>query len=395
MNFVAGAASRAITNLVGLRHVFGPAWSRRLARRRVRHLSDDDTKSARATSPRTKSLRIKTPCIKTPWPIRRPSPVVDNDERLADVLDAVGRELRLGASLHAALVAAIERHAASEWEWLRDAARGGHDLHQAITQRIAAQGDDFSLRVIAAAADGGDAVHAVESAARTLRTNAAVSADARTAVAHTSSSIRVLTWVPVVIALWLIWRDIDARTFYLSRAGMVCVTAGALLQFVGRRTVRRMARHASHVDAELPDFVDLVSVHLRSGKPPALAFLHASDSAAGNTGDAARQVADAVRNGTRFVDALVVARTRFGLRAQTLIDALVDTERDGLPPRELFERLASDAKDQRRREAERRIRALPVRLTLPLVGCILPSYLLLAVIPLLASQFSSVTLDLH
>jgi Flp pilus assembly protein TadB len=205
----------------------------------------------------------------------------------------------------------------------------------------------------------------------------------------------VLTWVPIAIALWLVWRDADARMFYLSRAGVVCVAAGALLQLVGRRTVRHMARHATRVDAELPDFVDLVSVHLRSGKPPALAFLYASDSATGDTGDSARRVADAVRNGTRFVDALVESRTQFGLRAQTLVDALVDTERDGLPPRELFERLASDAKDQRRREAERRIRALPVRLTLPLVGCILPSYLLLAVIPLLASQFSSVTLDLH
>jgi hypothetical protein len=32
-------------------------------------------------------------------------------------------------------------------------------------------------------------------------------------------------------------------------------------------------------------------------------------------------------------------------------------------------------------------------LTLPLVGCILPAYLMLAVVPLLVSQFSSVHLD--
>lgn len=377
---VVGTISRAMKSVAGLSHMVTPMWSRRLARRRLRHLRNDNT-----TTVVTKATRAT----------RRTSLTRHDDEQLADILDAVGRELRLGASLHAALVAAIERHSASEWEWLREAARGGHDLHEVVSQRIAVQRDDFALRVIAAAADGGDAVHAVESAARALRSNAAIAADARTAVAHTASSIRVLTWVPIVIALWLVWRDADARTFYLSRAGMVSVVGGALLQFVGRRTVRRMARHATHIDAELPDFVDLVSVHLRSGKPPALAFLHASDSATGDTGKAARHVADAVRSGTRFVDALVGARARFGLRAQTLVDALVDTERDGLPPRELFERLASDAKDQRRREAERRIRALPVRLTLPLVGCILPSYLLLAVIPLLASQFSSVTLDLH
>jgi hypothetical protein len=77
-----------------------------------------------------------------------------------------------------------------------------------------------------------------------------------------------------------------------------------------------------------------------------------------------------------------------------MIDALIDTERDGLAPRELFDRLATDAHAQRRRDADMRIRALPVRLTLPLVGCILPAYVLLAVVPLLASQLSSVNLDL-
>jgi Flp pilus assembly protein TadB len=335
------------------------------------------------------------PCSRQPLRRRRAEAERDANERLADVLDSVGRELRLGASLHAALIVAIERHDAREWAWLAAAAREGHAIDAVIRRRIAENGDHFSLRVIAAAADGGDAVHAVESAARTLRTTAAIAEDARASVAHAASSIKVLTWVPVVLATWLVWRDPGARGFFLSRGGLLCVIGGTGLQVLGRRTVRRLTHQAARVESEVPDFVDLVSVHLRSGKPPALAFLHASASATGTVGLAARGVAARVDGGARFVDALVEAREHFGRRAQSLIDALVDTERDGLPPRELFERLANDAKEQRRRDADQRIRALPVRLTLPLVGCILPAYVLLAVVPLLASQFFSVALDLH
>jgi Flp pilus assembly protein TadB len=154
-----------------------------------------------------------------------------------------------------------------------------------------------------------------------------------------------------------------------------------------------MVNQACRVDSDIPDFIDVVSVHLRSGKPPVLAFLTAAENAPGEFGHISRRVVDDVHTGSRFVDALTKHRHSFGLRAQALIDGLIDTERDGLPPRQLFERLATDAHTQRRREADARIRALPVRLTMPLVGCILPAYVMLAVVPLLVSQFSSVHLD--
>jgi Flp pilus assembly protein TadB len=252
----------------------------------------------------------------------------------------------------------------------------------------------LALRAIAVASEGGDAVHAVEAAARTLRVTAAITAESRTAVAHTKASINVLTWVPLVLTAWLITRDERARTFFASAAGIACLLIGISLHWVGRRWVQRLAMDASRVDSDVPDFVDVVSVYLRSGQPPALAFLHASDTAPGMVGVAARSVAELVHDGGRFVDALTSSRHAFGLHAQPVIDALIDTERDGLAPRELFDRLATDAHAQRRRDADMRIRALPVRLTLPLVGCILPAYVLLAVVPLLASQLSSVNLDL-
>ena len=377
---VVGVCAWTTTSVVLARHVIEPYFFRRLVRRRL--------------TPRRAARQ--RPLLRARRRAAQPLP----SERHANALDAIGRELRLGSSLHAAVIAVVERQHITEWQWLSDASREGHmlgaviRLNDSLNDATPDAAPNLALRAIAVASEGGDAVHAVEAAARTLRVTATITAESRTAVAHTKASINVLTWVPLVLATWLIARDERARAFFVSTAGIACLLIGVSLHWVGRRWVQRLTVSAARVDSDVPDFVDVVSVYLRSGQPPALAFLHASDTAPGTVGVAAREVAERVHNGERFVDVLTSSRSAFGLHAQPMIDALIDTERDGLAPRELFDRLATDAHAQRRRDADMRIRALPVRLTLPLVGCILPAYILLAVVPLLASQLSSVNLDL-
>ena len=377
---VVGVCVWTTTSVVLARHVIEPYFFRRLVRRRL--------------TPRR--VARQRPLLPTRRRAAQPLP----SERHANALDAIGRELRLGSSLHAAVIAVVERQHITEWQWLSDASREGHmlgaviRLNDSLNDATPNAAPNLALRAIAVASEGGDAVHAVEAAARTLRVTATITAESRTAVAHTKASINVLTWVPLVLATWLIARDERARAFFVSTAGFACLLIGVVLHWVGRRWVQRLAVSAARVDSDVPDFVDVVSVYLRSGQPPALAFLHASDTAPGTIGVAAREVAERIHNGERFVDVLTSSRSEFGLHAQPMIDALIDTERDGLAPRELFDRLATDAHAQRRRDADMRIRVLPVRLTLPLVGCILPAYVLLAVVPLLASQLSSVNLDL-
>ena len=377
---VVGVCAWTTTSVVLARHVIEPYFFRRLVRRRL--------------TPRRAARQ--RPLLRARRRAAQPLP----SERHANALDAIGRELRLGSSLHAAVIAVVERQQITEWQWLSDASREGHmlgaviRLNDSLNDASPDAAPDLALRAIAVASEGGDAVHAVEAAARTLRVTATITGESRTAVAHTKASINVLTWVPLVLATWLIARDERARAFFVSTAGFACLLIGVVLHWVGRRWVQRLAVSAARVDSDVPDFVDVVSVYLRSGQPPALAFLHASDTAPGTVGVAAREVAERVHNGERFVDVLTSSRSEFGLHAQPMIDALIDTERDGLAPRELFDRLATDAHAQRRRDADMRIRVLPVRLTLPLVGCILPAYVLLAVVPLLASQLSSVNLDL-
>ena len=325
---------------------------------------------------------------------RRDTP--SSGEVLAAALDNMARELRLGASLHAAIATTLERQPITALDWLSEAAHRGDSLHEATASKRAVDSEvSLMLLAIQAASEGGDPVHAMESAARTLRATSAVLADSRSAVSHTKASINVLTWVPLVVVLWLMIRDESVRQFFVSPAGAICLAGGLGLNVLGRSLVQRATRKATMVTSEVPDFVDLVSIHLRSGKPPALAFLAAADASNGEIAAAARMVMETQRNGRRFVEALSEHRASFSLGAQPLIDALIDTERYGLSSRELFERLSADAHAQRRREADRKIRALPVRLTIPLVGCILPAYVLLAVVPLLARQLTSVDFGPH
>lgn len=333
------------------------------------------------------------------------------EERLAALLDVIARELRLGSSVNAALLTAMSRRAVPTLSWMVQPAQSGEALHVVIAHHLATgqprrrvhrrrrlesvESTRLALRAIATAADGGDPVHAVEAAARTLRSNAAIAADSRAAVSYTRTSMNVLTWIPLVIASWLVLRDHSVRDFFASTFGTWCLAVGVGLNALGRYVVARMTTAATRVDSETSDLVDTIAVHLRAGTPPATAFRAAIETTTGDLAECGRLVLTTHDSGARFVDALEMHRDRFPLRTQQLIDALIDTERAGLSTRELFDRLAADAHAQRRRDAEQRIRSLPVRLTMPLVGCILPAYALIAVVPLIASQLTSVTYDPH
>lgn len=389
-----GTFAWCATGALLARYVIEPSIIRRLVRARLRHLGTPTHVSIERV---TRLRRRRHDDTKD----QRHAPL-SNFELDAAVLDSIGRELRLGSSLHASIAAAIARHEHRRWEWLALVARNGDCLLDAIHSHLRAtpQQDskrtrvDLALQSILAAADGADAVRAVEGAARSLRAMAAIAHESRSAVAHTRTSISVLTWIPPVLLAIVVLRDGGARSFLVSGGGLACLIGAALLHFLGRRWVRRLSQQATTITSALPDFIDLIVVHLRAGKPPALAFISASRAAHGDIATAACEVSERVHSGERFIDALEAHRHGFGLAAQPLIDALIDTERDGLSPRELFERVAGDAHAQRRRDAETRVRALPVRLTLPLVCCILPAYVLLTVVPLLASQLLSVTVDL-
>ena len=92
----------------------------------------------------------------------------------------------------------------------------------------------------------------------------------------------------------------------------------------------------------------------------------------------------ATQVGVTLDDALAAVTLRLGEPVRGVIGALVGSARDGVPLEPALVRLADDARRARRRAAEERARRLPVRLLFPLIGCVLPAFALLTVVPLLA-----------
>lgn len=83
---------------------------------------------------------------------------------------------------------------------------------------------------------------------------------------------------------------------------------------------------------------------------------------------------------------------RCGPALRRLVDALADHDRYGTPLGPILDRVAVEARLARRRQAEQAAQRLPVTLLFPLVLTVLPAFVLLVVVPLLAGSLASLEL---
>ncbi|MBI4933433.1 MAG: type II secretion system F family protein [Actinobacteria bacterium] len=155
-----------------------------------------------------------------------------------------------------------------------------------------------------------------------------------------------------------------------------------------RLPTRPRARSAA-IDLHYADAIELIVLAVRAGHLPLSAIRAVHHHMAPAVGDAFADVVARCDRGERFADSLAELPRRLGTRAHTLADGLSAADRDGLPLAPVLDRLADDARQQRRRRADASARQLPVRLSVPLVLCTLPSFVLLAVAPLLLAAVTS------
>lgn len=156
--------------------------------------------------------------------------------------------------------------------------------------------------------------------------------------------------------------------------------------------VQRKARTTRDVAVRFPDALDLLVLSIRAGYLPAQAIGEVTPYLPPALRSSFSAVDQALQRGDRFADALNQLRVRLGPIAQPLVDSLAAADRYGLPLAPVLERLSFEARQQRRRDTDAAARELPVRLAVPLVLCTLPSFVLLAIVPLLLGALSSLHL---
>ena len=142
---------------------------------------------------------------------------------------------------------------------------------------------------------------------------------------------------------------------------------------------------APQLTRQLPEFIDAIVLLLHSGASPAQALIAAPSWLEPPLHHIVNGVAQQISHGNRFSESVSALRGSIGPPVFPLVEALLSVDRDGQSIANVLDRLSSESRAQRRRQLDADIRRLPVRLTIPLACCILPSFVLLGVVPMIAT----------
>jgi tight adherence protein C len=168
---------------------------------------------------------------------------------------------------------------------------------------------------------------------------------------------------------------------------------GSLLAAVGwpvassARRRRAAARRRAVRSAAAPAVLDLLGAALLAGLNPHLAVLRVAERAPDALRDELDLAAGVLRLGGSPAAALQAAAERSGLdELRAAAGALEAAERWGAPPAEALAARAEALRSRARLHAEAEAGRAAVRLAFPLVLCFLPAFVLLTVVPTIASS---------
>ena len=260
------------------------------------------------------------------------------------------------------------------WRYLadRDASAAGilADLERGVPEAaaIAARGESWRELAVAwsvATAVGAALAEALRSFALGLRDAAEAQDDVAVALAEPTATARLMLWLPAVGLLMGVALGFDTfGILFTDPRGTACLVAGLALVVVARVWTAKLIRKA-RPDPGLPGIdAELFAIALSGGV--------SIDAAAAHVGRA-RAAVDPERDD---IGADIPAAVR---------DVLELSRAAGVPAVELLRAESASARHRARVDGRLRASQLGTRLLLPLGICTLPSFLLLAVAPLVLS----------
>lgn len=331
-------------------------------------------------------------------------PSVRVDAALPEVLESMARSLRSGSSLRMAISEAATSAPAPLAAGLADvagtAARGRPLADAIVRWRRTTPGESVALAAAAlslGAELGGAAAQSLDAVAGTLRDRDAARREARALSAQARASALVIGVAPVAFLFVVAAADPGSVGFLVSSTlGLFCLASGLALDAAGAAWMRRIVARAGvdrdPVSAQQADVIDLFVLALGAGLNVRLGLAAVASHAPPSWADALGAVVERVERGQRVADALETLVDALGDPARPLVRVLAGAERYGTPLLPALDRLAFDARLDRRRRAEEAARRVPVKLLFPLVLCVLPAFGLLTVTPLLASALGALRL---
>ena len=321
------------------------------------------------------------------------SPMLD----FATLCESLARATRSGASPHDALLVSLQRHQFHHpcWSALFDDVAALQSCDSSLaTARESVEprsNDAQCLSLLESAMVHGNFVaSALDHASSVLRDRAACSAELAVAASQAQLSARLLSILPFVLLGGAILVSSQFRSSLWSPLVLFPLFLGFMLNRIGWRWISSLISRAVHDE---PDDIGQLTEHLCVSLRTGLSMTHACERwrTVSPTGNA---VADLISAGEPLEEALLPLTTTHPITGKNLGHTIVEAERDGLPILDTVMRLATDHRMERRRQIDTRIRQLPTRLSIPLVLCVLPSFLLLSVAPLVLASLSQFSVSL-
>ena len=315
----------------------------------------------------------------------------------ATLCESLARATRSGAAPHDAVLAGLQRNQLHHpcWSALRNDVASLKSCENALAiarESVEAHSNEAQcLSLLESAMVHGNFVpSALHHASSVLRDRAACSAELAVAASQSQLSARLLSALPFVLLLGAMLINSQFRSSLLSPIVLCPLFLGLILNRIGWRWISSLISRAVRYE---PDIIGQLTEHLCVSLRTGLSMTQSCErwrtlSSTGNS------VADLISAGAPLEEALLPLATADPISGKHLGHTIVEAERDGLPVLDTVMRLATDHRAQLRRQTDTRIQQLPTRLTIPLVLCVLPSFLLLSVAPLVLASLSQLTLSL-
>jgi tight adherence protein B len=315
----------------------------------------------------------------------------------ATLCESLARATRSGSAPHDAILSSLETHRFPHpcWSLLYNEITAMHSCEESLgVARDSAEPQSNDAQCLAllesAMVHGNFVPAALDHASSVLRERAACRAELAVAASQAQLSARLLSALPFLFLGGAIVLSSQFRAEMFTPIVVVSLCIGFFVNRLGWRWISSLISRAV---GDEPDDIGELTEHLCVSLRAGLSMTQACERwhAVSILGSL---VADLINSGLPLEEALIPLATTHHISGKNLGHTIVEAERDGLPIIETVARLASDHRIERRRHVDTRIRQLPTRLSLPLVLCVLPSFLLLSVAPLVLASLSQLSLSL-
>lgn len=153
---------------------------------------------------------------------------------------------------------------------------------------------------------------------------------------------------------------------------------------------RTARRRREQLEREVVHVVDLLSAAVSAGASPAYALHEVTALLDGPAADAMQRWSRRLRWGSEPGDvwADMAEHDQLGRLGQVLLRSATS----GAPVADALARLAQDERDRQRGDVEARVRQIEVKAAAPLGLCLLPAFVLLGIVPLVAGSVTGLVL---